>query len=109
MAKGRNMDEVIKAEVGEDTFMGDQNEQPFALLLRVTQLNGKPLPTSGFTGRAMSQMSHEIAGVIPKEVVVMNDQALVMELEEETSVMEVSKAMQGCRFESCSALHFSSL
>ena len=40
-------------------------------------------------------MLHEAAGVIPKEVVVMNDQEVVMELEEETSIMEVSKAIHG--------------
>ena len=73
MAENGQMDDVIKTEVGEDTFVGDWNEQQFALLLRVTQLNGKPLPMDGFTGRAMSQMLHEVAGVIPKEVVVMND------------------------------------
>ena len=74
---------MIKTEEGEDTFLGDWNVQPFALLLRVTQLNGKPLLIGGFMGRAMSQMLHEVAGVIPKEVVVMNGQEVVMELEEE--------------------------
>ena len=43
----------------------------------------------------MSQMLHEVAGVIPKEVVVMNDQEVVMELEEETSIMEVSRVVYG--------------
>ena len=61
----------------------------------MTQSNGKPLPIGGFTGRAMSQMLSEVAGVVPKEVVVMNDQEVVMELEEETSIMEVSRAAQG--------------
>ena len=75
--------------------MGDQNEQPFALLLRVTQSNGKPLPIGGFTGKAMSQMVHEVAGEIPKEVVVMNDQEEMMEFEEETSIMEVSRVIHG--------------
>ena len=55
MAENGNMDEVVKTKVGEDTFVEDQNEQPFALLLRVTQSNCKPLPIDGFTGRAMSQ------------------------------------------------------
>ena len=41
---------MVKAEVGEDPFIGDKNDLPFALLLRVTQLNGKPLPICGFTG-----------------------------------------------------------
>ena len=61
-----NMDEVIRTEVGEDAFVGDWNEQPFSLLLRVSQLNSKPLPIGGFTRRAISQMLHEVAGVIPR-------------------------------------------
>ena len=95
MAEGIDMDEVIKTEVGEDASVGDQNEQPFTLLLGVTQSNGKPLPIGGFTGRTMSQMLHEVAGVIPKEVVVMNNQEVLMELEEETSIMEVSRTIHG--------------
>ena len=59
MAKGSDMNEVIKTEEGGDTFLGDQNEQPFVLLLKVTQSNGKPLPIGGFTGRAMSHMLKE--------------------------------------------------
>ena len=87
------MKDVIKTMMGEDTSMGDKNDQPFVLLLRVTQLNGKPLPIGGFTGWVISQMLHEVAGVIPKEVVVMNDQEVVMEYEKETPMMEVSKAL----------------
>ena len=64
-------------------------------MLRVTQANGKPLPIGGFTARAMAQMLHEIAGVVPKEVVVLTDQEVVMTLEEEASMMEVSRAVHG--------------
>ena len=53
------------------------------------------MPIGGFTARAMSQMLHEIAGVVPKEVVIMNDQEVVMELDEETSLMNVSRAIYG--------------
>ena len=95
MAEGSDMNEVIKLEEGGDTFMGDQNEQPFGLLLRVIQLNGKPLPIGGFTRRAMSQMIHEYAGVVPKKAVIMNDQDIVVELQEETSMMEVSRVIHG--------------
>ena len=58
MAKESDMNEVIKTKEGDDPFIGDQNEQPFVLLLRATQSNGKPLPIGGLTGRAMSQMPH---------------------------------------------------
>ena len=47
MAEGSNMDEAIKNEMGDNTFVGHQNEQPFALLFRMTQLNGKALPIEG--------------------------------------------------------------
>ena len=47
--------------------MGEKNDQPFALLLRVTQSNDKPLPVGGFTAWVISQMLHEVAGVIPKK------------------------------------------
>ena len=95
MAKGSDMNEMIKTEEGDDPYMGDQSKQLFVLLLSVSQSNGKPLPTGGFTGRAISQMLHEVAGVVPKEVVIMNDQEVVMELEDETSMMEVSRVIHG--------------
>ena len=37
----------------------------------------------------MSQMLHEVAGAVPKKVVIMNDQEVVMELEEEMSIIDV--------------------
>ena len=40
-------------------------------------------------------MLHEVAGVVPKEVIILSDQEVVMELEEEMSLMEVSRAMHG--------------
>ena len=40
-------------------------------------------------------MLHDLAGVIPKEVVVLTDQEVVVELGEETSIMEVSRAVHG--------------
>ena len=95
MAEENDMDEIVKTEKGDDLCRGDWNEQPFVLLLRVTQSSGKPLPICGFTGRAMSQMLHEVAGVVPKEVKILSDQEVVMELEEETSLMEVSRAIHG--------------
>ena len=61
----------------------------------MTKSNGKPLPIGGFTSRAMSQMLHEVAGVVPKEVIIMNDQEVVMELDEESSLMDVSRARHG--------------
>ena len=43
----------------------------------------------------MAQMLYDIAGVIPKEVVILTDQEVVMELNEETSIMAVSRAVHG--------------
>ena len=43
----------------------------------------------------MAQMLHDFAGVVPKEVAIMSDQEVVVELEEETSLMEVSREIHG--------------
>ena len=85
--------EDVKAEVEDEAPIGDESSQQFALLLRVTQSNGRPLPVGGFTGQAMSQMLHVIAGVVSKEVLVMNDQEVVIEFVEGTLMMEVSQAV----------------
>ena len=39
--------------MGADTSTGDESSQQFALILRVSQSNGKPLPVGGFTGQAI--------------------------------------------------------
>ena len=89
------MSEEVRAEDEEGYLGDDKGEQAFVLLLRVTQANGKPLPTSGFTSRMMVQMSYEIAGVTPRDMVILTDQEVVIELEMETSIMEVSRAVHG--------------
>ena len=61
----------------------------------MTQASGKPLPIGGFTGRSMAQMLDEIAGVTLREVVILTDQEVVVELEMETPIMEVSQAVHG--------------
>ena len=65
------------------------------LLLRVTQANGRPLPSEGFISRAMTQMIHDIMGVNPKEVVILTDQEVVFEIEDQSSIIEVSRVIQG--------------
>ena len=96
MAEESDISETVEVGEKDDCQLGDQNDQLFVLLLRVTQANGKPLLIGGFTGRAMAQMLHEIAGVISKEVVILTDQEVVTELEKEASMMEVSRAVHGC-------------
>ena len=93
MAEGNSAE--IKAEDEEGYLGEDKRKQPFVLLLRVTQANGKPLPIGGFTNRAMTQMLCEITGVTLRDVVVLTDQEVVIELEMETPVMEVSRVVHG--------------
>ena len=95
MAKGNDMGEEVKVKEEEGYLRGDKREQPFVLLLRVIQASGKLLSIGGFTGRAMAQMLYEIAGVTPRERVVLTDQEVVVELEMETPIMEVSRAVHG--------------
>ena len=65
------------------------------LLLRVTQANGRPLPTGGFMSRAMTQIIHDKTGVIPKEVDILTDQEVVFKIEDQSSIIEVSRVIQG--------------
>ena len=95
MAEGNSMSEEVKAEDEESYLEDDKREQGFVLLLRVTQTNGKPLPIGGFMTTAMAQMLYEIAGVTPKDIVILTDQEVVIELEMETPIMEVSRAVHG--------------
>ena len=95
MAEGNDMGEEVKVEE-EGYLREDEREQSFVLLLRVTQANGRLLPIGGFTGRAMAQMLYEIAGVTSREVVILTDQEVVVELEMETPIMECQEQYMGC-------------
>ena len=93
MAEGNSMRSRLKMK---KVILGKiKGEQAFVLLLRVTQANSKPLPVGGFTNRAIAQMLYKIAGVTLRDVVVLTDQEIVIELEMETPVMEVSRAVHG--------------
>ena len=89
------IESIVKEEEGNEHHCTDPKDQIFVLLLRVTQANGRPLPIWGFTSRAMTQMIHEIMGVILREVVILTDQEVVFKIEEESSIIEASKAIQG--------------
>ena len=105
MAEGNRMNKEVKTEDEEGHPGEDKREQAFVLLLRVTQANGKPLPIGGFTSRAMAQMLYEIAGVTPRDMVILTDQEVVIELEIETPIMEMKSsawlASMGCTVHNC--------
>ena len=86
---------MAQVEEGDKCHHTDLKDQLFVLLLRITQANDRPLPTGGFTSRAMTQMIHDIMGVIPKEVDILTDQEGVLEIEDQSSIMEVSRVIQG--------------
>ena len=95
MAEESEVRDAVKVEEGDEHHCTDPKDQLFVLLLRVIQANGRPLPIGGFTSRAMTQMMHEIMGVIPREVAILMHQEVVFEIEDESSITEVSKAVQG--------------
>ena len=95
MAEGNEMSEEVKVKEEEGSPGEDKREQAFILLLRVTQANGKSLPIGGFTSKVMAQMLYEIAWVTPRDVVILTDQEVVIELEMEAPIVEVSRAVHG--------------
>ena len=89
------IEEMMQVEEGDKCHHVDVKNGLFMLLLRVTQANGRPLPIGGFTSRVMTQMIHDIVGVIPKEIDILTDQEVVLEIEDQSSIIEVSRAIQG--------------
>ena len=87
--------EIAQVEEGDEYHHTDPKVGLFVLLLRVTQTYGRPLPIGGFMSRAMTQMIHDITGVIPKEVDILTDQEIVFEIEDQSYIIEMSRAIQG--------------
>ena len=89
------IEKMTQVEEGDECLCPDLRDQQFVLLLRVTQANGRLLPIGGFMSRAMIQMICDIMGVIPKEADILTDQEVVLEIEDQSSIVEVSRAIQG--------------
>ena len=45
--------------------------------------------------REITQMIYDIMGVIPKEVAILTDQEVVFEIEDQSSIIEVFRVIQG--------------
>ena len=89
------MEKITQVEDNNEYPHPNPRDQQFVLLLRVTQDNGRPLPMEEFTGRAMVQMICDVTGVIPKEVEILMDQEVVVEVKDQSSIVEVSRGIQG--------------
>ena len=89
------IEKMMQVEEGDECHHPDLKDQQFVLLLRVTQANGRLLPTGGFTNRAMIQMICDITTVIPKDADILTDQEVVLEIEDQSSIIEVSRVIQG--------------
>ena len=89
------MEKLTQVEENEEYPHPNPRDWQFVLLLRVTQDNGRPLPVEEFMSRAMVQMICDVTGVIPKEVEILMDQEVVVEVEDQSSIVEVSRGIQG--------------
>ena len=76
------MKKITQVEENDEYPHSDPRDQQFVLLLRVTQADGRPLPVEEFMSRAMVQMISDVMGVIPKEVEILMDQEVVVEVED---------------------------
>ena len=89
------IEKMMQVEEGDECHHPNLKDQQFVLLLKVKQANGRLLPIGEFTNRAMIQMIHDIMGVIPKEAEILTDQEVVIEMEDQSSIVEVSRVIQG--------------
>ena len=89
------IEKITQVEEGDECHCTDLRDQQFVLLLRVTQANGRPMPIGGFTSRAMIQMICDITRVISKEADILTDQEVVIDIEDQSPIVEVSRVIQG--------------
>ena len=89
------MEKITQVEDKDEYPHPNPRDRQFVLLLRVTQDNGQPLPMEEVTSMAMVQMICDVTGVIPKEVEILTDQEVVVEVEDQSSIVEVSRGIQG--------------
>ena len=89
------MEKIAQVEDNEEYPHPNPRDHQFVLLLRVTQADGQPFPMEEFTSRAMVQMICDVTGVVPKEVEILMDQEVVVEVEDQSSIVEVSRGVQG--------------
>ena len=89
------MEKITQVEENDEYPHPNTRDRQLVLLLRVTQDNGRPLPIEEFMSRAMVQMICDVTGVIPKEVEILMDQEVVVEVEDQSSIVEVSRGIQG--------------
>ena len=89
------MEKITQVEDNDEYPHPNPRDWQFVLLLRVTQDNGWPLAMEEFIGRAMVQMICDVTGVVPKEVEILMDQVVVVEVEDQSSIVEVSRGIQG--------------
>ena len=89
------IEKMTQVEEGDECHHPDLRDQQFVLLLRVTQANGRLLPIGGFMSGAMIQMICHVRGVIPKEADILTDQKVVLEIEDQSSIVQVSRVIQG--------------
>ena len=89
------MEKITQVEENDEYPHPDPRDQQFVLLLRVTQANGRPLPMEEFMSRATVQIISDVMGVIQNEVEILMDQEVVVEVEDQSFIVEVSRAIQG--------------
>ena len=89
------MEKITQVEDNNEYPHPNPRDQQFVLLLRVTQDIGWPLPMEGCMGRAMVQMICDVTGVVPKEVEILMNQEVVVEVEDQSSIVEGSRGIQG--------------
>ena len=81
------MEKITQVEDNKEYPHPNPRDRQFVLLLRVTQDDGWPLPVEEFMSRAMVQMICDLTGVIPKEVEILMDQEVVVEVEDQSSIV----------------------
>ena len=73
----------------------DPLRAPLSILIKVTQVSGEPLPYGEVSVALVEEIFQNCVGVIPLEVLVLNDQDALVDLADGMAITEIAMAIHG--------------
>ena len=101
--KGREMEKGVELvrgspSKGESSFSSGETDPlkaPLSILVKVTKVNGESLPYGEVSTGLVEEIFQNSVGIVPLDVLILNDQDALVDLIEGTAVTEIAMAVHG--------------
>ena len=94
MAEGTESSQLV-TDLDSDTFHDVDPCNEISMLMKVTQLNGKPLPVFSFTERQIAEKYRQYTGVEPVTLILMGLHDILLEFDRKADVIGLSMKIHG--------------